>query len=159
MTFKTADICDSCPEKINIAQPIFRDFGGKLTFSGKITTIMCLNDNSLVRDALESEGSNSVLVVDGNASMECALLGDQLAELAYKSHWEGIIINGCIRDAAMIAKINIGVKAIATHPLKSIKKGAGKKNISVNFAGADFIPGEYLYADVDGVIVTPSQLS
>ena len=105
MVLKTADICDSYAEKINIAQPIFKDFGGKSVFSRKIITIKCLNDNSLVRDALESDGSNSVLVVDGDASMQCALLGDQLAELACKNHWEGIIINGCIRDAAEVAKL------------------------------------------------------
>ncbi|MEG3592436.1 MAG: ribonuclease E activity regulator RraA [Pseudomonadota bacterium] len=159
MIIKTADLCDSYPEKINIANPIFRDFGQKLAFAGNIITIKCSNDNSLVRDALESSGHNNVLVIDGGASMECALLGDQLAELACKNHWEGIVVNGCIRDAAEILQINIGVKAITTHPLKSIKRGVGEKNISVDFAGISFAPGDYLYADIDGVIVTPSKLT
>ena len=109
------------------------------------------------KDSIEKD--DNVLVIDGGASMECALLGDQLAELACKNHWEGIVVNGCIRDAAEILQINIGVKAITTHPLKSIKRGVGEKNISVDFAGISFAPGDYLYADIDGVIVTPSKLT
>ncbi len=154
MTFKTADLCDQYSNKLNIAEPQFSDFGGMRTFHGQISTVKCFEDNSLVRAALETAGAGKVLVVDGGGSLRCALIGDQLALLAKRNDWTGVIVNGCIRDSADIAQIGIGLKALATHPLKSVKKGVGEREVPVQFAGVIFTPGHYLYADQDGVIVS-----
>ncbi len=149
----TADISDDLGDAARIAAPGFSDYGARTRFSGPVTTVKCFEDNSLVREALQERGQGRVLVVDGGGSMRCALLGDMLATMAADNGWAGIIVNGCIRDSAEIKTIAVGVKALATHPRKSHKYGEGRRDVAVQFAGIDIAPGEYLYADEDGIIV------
>ncbi len=158
MSFKTADLCDHFSDRLQIADEPMGDFGGLGAFSGVIETVKAFEDNSKVRECVESAGKGKVLVVDGGASMRRAMLGDQLAAKAVKNGWAGIVINGCIRDSADIAEMEIGVKALGTHPLKTEKLGAGSHNVPVRFAGVNFIPGHYLYADEDGLVVSETAL-
>lgn len=158
MNFKTPDLCDQHEAEIDrslhIATPMFRSYGARPGFSGQIVTLKLFEDNSLVREALGEPGKGKVLVVDGGGSKRCALVGDQLAVLAQKNGWEGIVVYGCIRDSADIGGIDLGVRALGTHPRKSIKKGIGERDIPVHFAGVIFNPGDYLYADEDGILVS-----
>lgn len=156
---KTTDICDQYSERLRIATPIFSDYGGRKLFEGTVVTVKVFEDNSLVREALAEAGQGRVLVVDGGGSMRCALLGDQLAELGQRNGWAGVIVYGCIRDSADIAQIDLGVKALQTHPLRSVKKGVGERDVPVTFAGISIRPGDYLYADEDGVVVADEALS
>ncbi len=158
MQFKTADLCDEHESRISVAQPLFRNYGGNTSYCGKISTIKCFEDNSLVREALKSPGAGRVLVIDGGGSTRRALVGDLLAQAGADNNWAGIVVYGCIRDSGVIATINIGCKAIATLPLKTEKKGIGEKDIPVHFADVDFIPGQFLYADEDGIIVSTKDL-
>ena len=158
MTFATADLYDEHGDKLRVAQPVFRDYGGRKTFHGQVVTVKVHEDNTLVREVLEENGTSKVLVVDGGASLRCALVGDLLAQLGKDNGWSGIIISGCIRDSSVIATIEIGVKALATNPRKSVKKGEGDRNIPVTFAGITFNPGNYLYADEDGVVVSDEKI-
>lgn len=158
MEFHTADLCDQHEDKVRVASPLFRHYGGRRAFHGRITTIKCHEDNSLVRAALESAGEGRVLVIDGGGSLRCALVGDQLAALGVRNAWAGIVVYGCIRDSRAIAAMDIGVMALATHPLKSIKKGVGERDIVVAFGGVNFRPGEALYADDDGIVVASQPL-
>ena len=158
MQFKTADLCDDHEKSISVAHAVFHDYGGITSFCGEIRTVRCFEDNSLVRDALKSSGSGQVLVVDGGGSTHKALVGDLLAQAGADNNWAGILVYGCIRDSAVIATINIGCKALGTIPLKTEKKGIGEKDIPVHFANIDFIPGHFLYADEDGVIVSSKNL-
>ncbi len=160
MTFKTADLCDEFSDTIHfqIAELIFRAYGGNPSFSGQITTLKIFEDNTLVRELLEQKVSNRVLVVDGGGSHRCALLGDNLAKLAIDNGWEGVIVYGCIRDSADIAEMPLGVRALHTHPLKSSKRGVGEKDILVTFAGVNFKSDHYIYVDKDGIIVSDDAL-
>ncbi|MDR2244757.1 MAG: ribonuclease E activity regulator RraA [Burkholderiales bacterium] len=157
MSLKTTDLCDqfeNVPDvSLQVVAPMFKCFGKKRAFSGKIVTLKIFEDNSLVREALNENGDGQVLVVDGGGSMRCALLGDQLGILAEKNGWQGVVVYGCIRDSADIDQLDIGVRALDTHPKKSVKKGIGEKNSVVNFGGVTFTPGHWLCADADGVIV------
>jgi regulator of ribonuclease activity A len=153
MTMKTADLCDQFGAELAVAEPIFRDFGGKTSFSGEIATVEAHDDNSKVRESLEESGAGRVLVIHGQGSRRCALLGDMLADLAVKNGWSGIIVNGCVRDSEVLARTGIGIKAIAAHPRKSEKRGGGKRDVPVAFAGITFVPGDLVYADPDGVVV------
>lgn len=156
---KTTDLCDAHPQKIKVAEPIgFKSFGTHHSFFGRIATVKCFDDNSFVRKALETDGQGRVLVVDGAGSMRCALLGDMLADLAIKNGWSGIIVNGCIRDSAAINEMSIGVKALNTMPLKSEKRNEGQTEVAVEFAGINFVPGHWVYADEDGIIVSAEML-
>ncbi len=156
--FKTADLCDDHSDNLSIVQPLFRDYGKNISFSGEISTVKCFEDNSLVRKQLEMEGKGRVLVVDGGGSTRRAIVGDILAQMGADNGWRGIIVYGCIRDSGVIATIDIGVKAIGTLPLKSVKKGEGEIDIPVHFADVDFIPGQFVYADEDGIILSPIKL-
>lgn len=162
--FKTPDLLDANEElthsgAIRVVAPMFQRYGARPAFCGRIVTLKVFEDNSLVREAVGEAGKDKVLVVDGGGSLRCALLGDQLAILAHKNHWEGIIVYGCLRDSGDINLIDIGVRALNTMPLKSIKKGAGDRNINVSFGGVTFKPGEWIYADEDGIIVSSSKLT
>ncbi|MBR0568672.1 ribonuclease E activity regulator RraA [Azoarcus sp. L1K30] len=159
MQIQTADLCDAHEDKVSVVAPMFRSFGGQTAFGGEIATLKLFEDNSLVRKALESPGRNRVLVIDGGASMRCALVGDQLAELGVKNNWAGIIVYGCIRDAKAIGAMNLGVFALGTHPRKTVKRNSGETDIAVTFGGVTFQPGHYVYADEDGVIISATALS
>lgn len=153
MRVSTADLYDRFGDRLEIAEPLFRDFGGRRGFFGEIATVKVFEDNSLVRQTLEEPGAGRVLVVDGGGSRRCALLGDMLAQLALDNGWNGVLVYGCIRDAEALAEMPLGVKALATHPAKSVKRGEGESDVSVRFAGVSFRPGAHLYADADGVVV------
>ncbi len=150
---KTADLCDIHEEALQICSPVFRHYGGRRDFHGPIATLKCFEDNSLVREQLGQPGEGRVLVVDAGGSLRCAMLGDQLAQLAVDNGWAGVVMFGCIRDAVEISAMPLGVLALATHPRKSVKKGVGEVAGEVNFAGVKFRPGEWIYADEDGVVV------
>lgn len=150
----TADLCDARPEAARVVAPMFRDFGGAVRFAGPISTVKAHEDNTLVRKALEEPGAGRVLVVDGGGSMRCAMLGGNLADLAQNNGWAGVVVYGCVRDSRELAKVPVGIKALATHPKKSDKRGEGQRDVPVTFGGVTFHPGEHLTADEDGIVVT-----
>jgi len=153
MNKTTCDISDKLHPEVQYLKPIYKSYGAKTSFSGRIVTVKCYEDNSLVETALRTNGKDSVLVIDAGGSMNCAMLGDKRVTDAINNEWEGILVHGLIRDSATINSMEIGVRALGVCPLKSAKKGVGDSNITVNFSGVTFNPGEYLYADEDGVIV------
>lgn len=160
MTFSTADLCDRFADRENfqIAEPLFRQFGGNRSFCGQITTLKVFEDNSLVRSVLEEKVSDRVLVIDGGGSRRCALLGDTLAQLALENGWQGIIVYGCIRGSEVIEQLPLGVMALSTHPLRSRKHDHGERDVMITFAGVNFKKNHYLYADSDGIIVSETKL-
>ena len=158
MEIVTADLYDAHGEALQVATPLLRDFGGRPAFGGPITTVKAFEDNSKVREALGEPGEGRVLVVEGGGSLRCAMLGDNLARMAADNGWAGVVVHGCIRDAAVIAEIPLGVKALATNPAKSVKRGKGERDDVVRFADVTFTPGHYLYADADGLVVAAEAL-
>lgn len=153
------DLCDHFEDLVQVVEPMFGNYGGRETFGGEIVTIKAFEDNSLVREQVAQPGQGKVLVVDGGGSMRRAMLGDMLAEKAEQNGWEGIIIYGCIRDVNAISELdNLGVQALGTHPMKTEKLGVGQLNVAVTFGGVTFRPGEYVYADNNGVLVAPHKL-
>ena len=161
MTFTTANLCDdhSGEDHFQIAEPLFLSYGANPLFSGQITTLKTFEDNVLVRSVLEEKVQNRVLVIDGGGSHRCALVDINLATLAIDNGWQGIVIYGCIRDSAMIARLPIGIRALHTHPLTSHKKDRGDRDLLVTFAGVNFKKDQFLYADSDGIIVSATMLS
>jgi regulator of ribonuclease activity A len=154
MKATTADLSDANP-LVQIAQPVFRDFGLVKMFHGPVVTVKVFEDNALVRTLLEEPGAGRVLVVDGGGSMRCALVGGNLAKLGVTNGWHGMVVFGCIRDSEEIRGMPIGVKALGTHPRKS-EKGlhTGHRDRAVSFAGVTFENGRWLYADSDGIVLS-----
>lgn len=156
--FTTADLCDAHPAQVRVAEPLFRDYGGARRFAGPIETLKVRDDNALVSTMLEGEGGGRVLVVDGGGSLRCALVGGRLAALARQNGWAGIVVHGCIRDSAELGATPLGVKALAASPRKSGKQGSGQRGVRLRFAGVEWIPGQFAYADEDGVVVAEREL-
>ena len=154
MNFSTADLYDAHEHETQVALPGFRNYGKRHKFHGAITTLKVHDDNSLVRSALEKQGGGHVLVVDGGGSMRSALVGDKLARLGRDNGWAGAIIYGCIRDSEVICDMEFGLQALGTTPRRSVKGGAGQRDIPVTFHGVTFHPGAFVYADMDGIVVS-----
>ena len=154
----TADLIDAYADELQSCELQFRSFGQRKSFCGPISTVLCLEDNALVRDSLSHDSSGGVLVVDGHGSLRTALLGDRLAELGRSHGWSGVIIHGAIRDSAVIDEMDFGVKALGTNPRKSAKTRQGQVDIAVSFGRVMFQPGHWLYSDEDGIVVASRQL-
>ncbi|MBI1260713.1 MAG: ribonuclease E activity regulator RraA [Rhizobiales bacterium] len=155
--FATTDLSDAHPE-VQHCEPVFGDYGAHESFHGPVTTLKCFEDNAKVREALEKPGQGRVLVVDGGGSLRCALFGGNLGKLAEVNGWAGVVINGCVRDTSELEECTIGVKALAAHPKKSDKQGVGYFDQPVTFAMVTIHPGDWLYADGDGVIISRTEL-
>jgi len=158
MNFKTADLCDEFATEVQVAEPIFRHFGGRKCFAGPASTVKCFEDNSRVKEAVAEQGNGRVLIVDAGGSTRCAMLGDLLAKKAADNGWEGIAIYGCVRDAAEMAEFALGVLALASTPMRSDKKGEGQRDIPVRLPGVGVRPGDWVYVDEDGMIVARRKL-
>lgn len=163
-SFVTCDLLDDHPNlEIQVVTPsldgkFFRSFGARKSFAGQIVTVKCFEDNSRVKELLATDGTGKVLVVDGGASMRCALMGDMIAESAVKNHWNGVVIYGCVRDVDAIAALDLGVHALAAIPRKSNRQGVGEVDVTLNFGGVTFHSGDYIYADNNGIVVAKEKL-
>lgn len=154
----TTDLYDDAEGDCQTCSLQFRDFGGRKRFHGPVRTVECFEDNVLFRQLLNEPGGGAVIVVDGQGSTARALMGDMLAARASANGWAGVIIHGAIRDSVEIARIDIGVKALGVNPAKSAKKGAGQVDVPVEIGGVTFHPGDWVYSDEDGVLVSPVEI-
>ena len=163
MEFSTCDLCDANEDNLAdgtlaVLPPQFLSFGKRARFSGPASTLKVFEDNVLVRSALEQAGEGKVLVVDGGGSLRCALVGGNLGVLAEKNGWAGILVFGCVRDSAELMHCDIGIKALATQPRRSVRQGRGDKDLIVDIAGVLVRPDDWIYADEDGVLVSSTKL-
>ena len=158
MTFSTADLSDANEGRVQVVKPGLRAFGGRRRFYGPMVTLRAHGDFSQVREQTHSPGDGRVLVVDNAGRLDCAVCGDLLAAAASKNGWAGIVVNGCIRDVAEIDGMDIGVRALATFPRRGSKDGLGDVGVEVEFLGAVFRPGEFLYCDEDGILLSATDL-
>ena len=158
MSFSTPDLSDENPDAKALV-PILKNLGGKKVFWGKIETLQCPDDNSFVKELLNSEGERKVLVVDANGISSVALLGDMIAEAGVRNNWSGIVINGYVRDIDILSKLDIGVQALGTVPVRSEKKNQGQIGVDISFGGLTFCAGDYVYADNNGRLLSKQKLN
>ncbi|BBY58275.1 ribonuclease E activity regulator RraA [Mycolicibacterium sarraceniae] len=157
VTFRaTADLVDDIGPEVRSCDVQFRQFGARTEFAGPVSTVRCFQDNALLKSVLSEPGEGRVLVIDGDASVHTALVGDLIAELGRSNGWAGLIVHGAVRDASTLRTLDIGIKALGTNPRKSSKTGAGDRDVPVSFGGVTFAPGELAYSDDDGIVVTPA---
>lgn len=149
----TADLVDDIGPDVRSCDVQFRQFGGRTQFAGRVTTVRCFEDNALLKSVLSEPGAGRVLVIDGGGSLHTALVGDVIAELGRSQGWAGLIVNGAVRDAAMLRTLDLGIKALGTNPRTSAKTGAGERDTTVSLGGVDFRPGELAFSDDDGIVV------
>jgi regulator of ribonuclease activity A len=153
MSFTTADLYDEHGDELGSCDVQFHQFGGHPTFTGTAVTVRCHEDNALLKSVVSTPGDGRVLVVDGGGSLHTALMGDMIATIAADNGWAGIVINGAVRDVAVLPTIPVGIKALGSNPRKSAKTGAGERDVPVAFGSATFHPGDQVWSDDDGVVV------
>ena len=156
--FMTTDLSDA-HDGLRYLATDYQDFGGHLRFHGQVKTLLTYEDNTKLRAAVERNGEGRVLVVDGGGSMNCALFGGNLAKLAAQNGWAGIIIHGCVRDRAELKAEAVGIKALSSHPKKSLKRDLGSYDVTLKFSGVTIHPDDWIYADEDGVIISERELT
>ncbi|MBG6217745.1 regulator of ribonuclease activity A [Arthrobacter sp. CAN_A6] len=157
MHFTTADLVDEHADAVDSCDLQMRQMGGRRQFTGTIRTIRCERDNALVKQVLAEPGNGCVLVIDGGGSLRSALVGDLIAGSAVDNGWEGIVVNGVVRDSEALAGLDVGIKALGTNPRKSSKQGVGDIDVEVVFGGVIFRPGHTLWSDDDGILVGTPQ--
>ncbi|MGY4708123.1 ribonuclease E activity regulator RraA [Mycolicibacterium sp. CBM1] len=150
----TADLVDEIGADVRSCDVQFRQFGDRSEFAGPVATVRCFQDNALLKSVLSEPGEGRVLVIDGDASVHTALVGDVIAELGRANGWAGLVVYGAVRDASTLRTLDIGIKALGTNPRKSTKTGAGERDVPVSFGGVTFVPGDIAYSDDDGIVVT-----
>lgn len=160
----TADLCDAneaalAAGTLQVMLPGLIALGARRAFAGPAATLKVFEDNSLIADVLKTPGNGRVLVVDAGGSMRCAVFGGNLAAAAAGNGWAGVVINGCVRDAAEIDAADIGVRALALNPRRSVKRGEGQRDIAVTMLGVTVRAGNWVYADADGVLISTVQLA
>lgn len=157
--FSTCDLCDlhknDGSAAFRVLPPVFHDFGARRRFAGSVSTVKCFEDNSLVKAALDEPGRRRVLVVDGGGSLRRALVGGNVAAAAARNGWAGVVVYGCVRDSAELAQSEVGIRALALMPLPTEKRNAGERDVPVQIDGVWVRPGDWLYADEDGMVVMP----
>ncbi|MFI0371327.1 ribonuclease E activity regulator RraA [Actinomadura sp. 1N219] len=158
MEFTTADLVDDFGDELRSCRTQFRQYGARLAFAGRVSTVRCNRDNGLVKKLLNTPSEGRVLVVDGAGSLASALMGDMIAAAAVANGWAGVVINGVVRDVAALRGLDLGAKALGSNPRKSAKDGAGAVDVPVMFGGVEFRPGDWLYSDEDGIVVAERDL-
>lgn len=158
MRIDTSELCDLYSDQVDVVEPIFSSFGGVSAFYGKITTVKCFESNGLIAEVLEEEGQGRVLLVDGGGAVRRALIDAELAQLAVENGWEGIIVNGAVRQLNVLETLDIGIQALAPIPVGADDNDIGEVDTPVNFGGVTFLPEDYVYADLTGIILSPELL-
>ncbi|XVH58560.1 ribonuclease E activity regulator RraA [Providencia hangzhouensis] len=159
MNYDTSELCDIYQESVNVVEPLFSNFGGRTSFGGQIITVKCFEDNGLLYDLLEEDGTGRILLVDGGGSVRKALIDANVARLAVDNHWEGIVIYGAVRQVDALMELDLGIQAIAAMPAGCPDEGIGENDVRVNFGGVTFFSGDYLYADNTGIILSEEPLT
>jgi regulator of ribonuclease activity A len=160
--FSTCDFCDlhkgDAERDFRVVPPVFVSFGGVSVFGGPVSTVKCHEDNTHVKAAVESPGEGRVLVVDGGGSLRRALLGGNLASAAASNGWAGVVVDGCVRDVQELNAAAVGIRALALIPLPTERKGSGQRDVPIQIQGVWVQPGDWLYADADGMVVSARPL-
>ncbi|GLP97432.1 ribonuclease E activity regulator RraA [Paraferrimonas sedimenticola] len=158
MQYNTSELCDMYPERVDVVEPMFSNFGGITSFGGAISTIKCFEDISLISEVVATPGNGRVLLIDGGGSLRRAIFDAQLAEVALENGWEGVVVYGCVRDVDALEDLELGIQAIASIPVGAESLGFGEGDVPVNFGGVTFLPDDHLYADSTGIILSPDPL-
>ena len=158
MEYNTSELCNIYADLVDVVEPIFSNYGGKSSFGGQVVTVKCFENNGLIYQALEQNGRGKVLVIDGGGSTRRALIDIDLAELAEKNNWEGIICYGSVRDVDSLEEVELGIQALLSIPVGAADNTEGEIDVAINFGGVSILPDDHIYADNTGIILSPDPL-
>lgn len=158
MEYNTSELCNIYADLVDVLEPVFCNYGGVSSFGGQVVTIKCFESNGVITQVLESDGQGKVLVIDGGGSTRRALIDNNIAVLAEKNNWEGIVCYGSVRDVDALEEIDIGIQALVSIPVGATDQESGESDVAINFAGVTFLPDDHIYADNTGIILSPEPL-
>ncbi|WP_094751543.1 ribonuclease E activity regulator RraA [Psychromonas sp. CD1] len=158
MQYNTSLLCDIYADTIDVVEPLLTNFGGRNSFAGEVVTVKCFESVGMIYKALEENGAGKVLLIDGGGSLRRALINVHIAELAIENGWEGIVVNGCVREVEQLEELDLGIQAITAIPVGAEDTDVGEINVPINFAGVTFLPEDILYADSTGIVISPEPL-
>ena len=158
MQYNTSLLCDLYADSIDVVEPLLTNFGGRSSFAGQVVTLKCFEALGLIYKALEENGEGKILLIDGGGSLRRALINSDIAKLAISKGWEGIVVNGCVREVEILENLDIGIQAITAIPVGAEDAELGKTDCPVNFAGVTFLPDDMLYADSTGIVISADEL-
>ena len=158
MEYNTSELCDLFADSVDVVEPIFVSYGGRLSFGGEVTTVKCYEDKGLIDRVLAENGEGKILLIDGGGSLRRALIDSNIAQLAVDNQWEGIVCYGSIREVDALEELDIGIFAVGAIPVLADAEQIGDVDVAVNFAGVTFLPEDHLYADSTGIILSPEPL-
>ncbi|MGB0892966.1 MAG: ribonuclease E activity regulator RraA [Parashewanella sp.] len=158
MEYNTSELCDMYLDVVDVVEPMFSNYGGCSSFGGSIVTVKCFEDNGLISNTLSEDGTGKVLLVDGGGSLRRAIFGAELGDLAVANNWEGVVVYGCVRDVDALDELDLGIQALASIPIGADDQAVGEVDVPVNFGGVTFLPGDHIYADNTGIILSPEPL-
>ena len=158
MEYNTSELCDIYQEQVDVLEPMMSTYGGRSSFGGQVSTVKCFEDNGLIRQLAELDGTGRVMLIDGGGSLRRALIDAEIASVAADNNWEGIVVYGSVRDVDSLDEINIGIQALASIPVGAESRAVGDIDMPVNFGGVTFLPDDHLYADTTGIILSQEAL-
>ena len=158
MEYITSELCDLFADSVDVLEPIFVSFGGRLSFGGEVTTVKCYEDKGLIDRVVAENGEGKVLLIDGGGSLRRALIDAQVAQTAADNQWEGIICFGSVREVDVLEELDLGILAVGSIPVLADSEQTGDVDIAVNFAGVTFLPEDHIYADSTGIVLSPEPL-
>jgi regulator of ribonuclease activity A len=158
MEYNTSELCNIYANLIDVVDPIFCNYGGRSSFGGQVVTIKCFESNGLIIQLAETEGTGKVMVIDGGGSTRRALIDNDIALVAAKNGWEGIVCYGSVRDVDMLEDIEIGIQALVSIPVGATDDNTGENDLAINFGGVSFLPDDHIYVDNTGIILSPEPL-
>jgi len=158
MEYNTSELCNTYADLIDVVEPIFSNYGGRNSFGGKVVTVKCFENNGLIHQILSTDGAGKVLVIDGGGSTRRALISGEIAEIAAKNGWEGVLCYGSLRDVDQLEEIDIGIQGLVSIPVGASDENIGESDLAINFAGVTFLPDDHIYADNTGIILSPEAL-
>jgi len=158
MEYNTSELCNTYADLIDVVEPIFSNYGGRNSFGGKVVTVKCFENNGLIHQILSTDGAGKVLVIDGGGSTRRALISGEMAEIAAKNGWEGVLCYGSLRDVDQLEEIDIGIQGLVSIPVGASDENVGESDLAINFAGVTFLPDDHIYADNTGIILSPEAL-
>lgn len=158
MEFFTADLCDDFSDKTEVLGPDFKSYGGTAKFKGTAITVKLDKNNKDLAVLLKEEnGEGKIVVVDVDMKYY-AVVGDNLMKFASDNKYEGIIVNGYVRDTVTTREFMVGLLAKGTCPKKYIPVQEGQINVPLSIDGIEILEGDYIYADPDGIVITKEKL-
>ncbi len=158
MHYDTSELCDIYADLIDVVDPVFSNYGGRNSFSGKVITLKCFENLGLIQQLVSTPGKGMVLVIDGGGSTRRALIDINIATIAERHGWEGIICYGSVRDVDALEKIDLGIQALVSIPVAASVQHTGETDLAINFAGVTILPDDQIYADNTGIIISPEPL-